>query len=105
MPLLLMLAFVAAGAEKHRDWQTGKVLDTNRSRYFLIEGPTYTYLVRQRLGGKSSKPVNRPPQGQVKFAVEKRKVFVMEEDGQEFQTEVLSVIRLGCFRFQNAGRD
>ena len=32
--LLLALAHVAAGAEKKRDWQMGKVFDSQRNRYF-----------------------------------------------------------------------
>ena len=32
--LLLTLANRTVGAEKSRDWQMGKVLDTQRSRYF-----------------------------------------------------------------------
>jgi hypothetical protein len=31
---LFLLSMVAFGAEKQRDWQTGKVLDTERQRYF-----------------------------------------------------------------------
>jgi hypothetical protein len=32
--LLFAFAHSSAGAEKKRDWQTGKVLDAQRSRYF-----------------------------------------------------------------------
>jgi len=32
--LLIGLGHIAVGAEKKRDWQTGRVLDSQRSRYF-----------------------------------------------------------------------
>jgi len=129
---LLVLPFVAISAEKQRDWQTGKVLDTERSRYFagtvsngnttgtaqangsygtyqgnttttstpvyrmyqtfLIEGPTHAYLVQQRLRWKWSKPANLTVNGPVKFSVEKRKVFVVDEDGKEYEMEVVKKV-------------
>src|SRR5260370_32508873 len=127
---LMTLSFAAAvfvslavGAEKQRDWQTGKVLDSQRSRYFagtignarttgtaqangntgtyqgntstsqtavyrvyetfLIEGPTHAYLAQQRLRRRSSKPANLTVTGPVSFAVEKRKLFAIDEHGQQ----------------------
>ena len=32
--ILVLMAATMFGAEKQRDWQTGKVLDSQRSRYF-----------------------------------------------------------------------
>jgi hypothetical protein len=129
--LVLMAGFVypVSGAEKKRDWQTGKVLDSQRSRYFagtvgngsttgsaqangnygtyqtntntiqtaiykvyetfLIEGETTAYLAQERLRWKWSKPANLTVNGPVKYAVEKRKLFVIDEDGKEHEMEIV----------------
>ncbi len=124
---ILMLQNMAA-AEKSRDWQTGKVLDSQRNRYFagtvgnanttgtaqangnygtyqgntnssqtavyrvyetfFIEGDTYAYLAQERLRWKWSKPANLTINGPVKYAVEKRKLFVIDEDGKEHEMEI-----------------
>lgn len=129
-------ALVAAAAEKQRDWQTGKVLDSQRSRYFagtigstnttgtaqangnygtyqgntntsqtavyrvyetfLIEGETHAYLAQERLRWRWSKPANLTVNGPVKFAIEKRKLFVVDEDGKEHEMEIVKkVLRSG----------
>jgi hypothetical protein len=128
----LLLANAAAGAEKQRDWQTGKVLDSERSRYFagtvgsanttgtaqangnygtyqgqtkssqtavyrtyetfLIEGESYAYLAQERLRWRWSKPANLTVNGPVKFAVEKRKLFVIDEDGKEHDMEIIKKV-------------
>ena len=122
----------AVGAEKPRDWQTGKVLDSQRSRYFagtvgntnttgtaqdngnngtyqgntnssqtavyrvfetfLIEGETHAYLAQERLKWRWSKSANLTVNGPVKFAVEKRKLFVMDEDGKEHEMEIVKKV-------------
>jgi uncharacterized protein YaiE (UPF0345 family) len=128
--LSLCLTHEATAAEKRRDWQTGKVLDSQRNRYFagtvgsasttgtsqangnygtyqantksfqtavyqvdetyLIEGETYAYLVQERLRWKLGKPAkaNLTVNGPVKFAVEKRKLFVIDDDGKEHEMEI-----------------
>lgn len=128
---LIAAVFISSGvsAEKQRDWQTGKVLDSERSRYFagtfgsantdgqaqangnygtyqsntqssqiavyrtfetfLIEGPTHAYLAQERLRFKWSKPANLTVNGPVKFAVEKQKLFVIDEDGKEHEMEIV----------------
>lgn len=130
--LLLAFPYVATSAEKQRDWQTGKVLDTERNRYFagtvgnasttgtaqtsgdngtyqgstsssqiavyrvyetfLIEGETHAYLAQERLRWKWSKPANLTVNGPVKFAVEKRKLFVIDEDGKEHEMEIVKKV-------------
>ena len=130
--ILLTLAHEAMGAEKIRDWQTGKVLDTQRSKYFagtvgnanttgtaqtngdygtyqghtntsqtavyrvyetfLIEGQTYAYFGQERLRWRWSKPANLTVNGLVKFAVEKRKLFVIDDDGKEHEMEIIKRI-------------
>jgi hypothetical protein len=116
-------------AEKHHDWQTGKVLDSERSRYFagtvgsgntsgnaqvygnsgtyqghtnttetavyrvfqtfLVEGETHAYLAQERLHWRWSKPANLTVNAPVKFAVEKRKLFVIDDDGKEHEMEII----------------
>jgi hypothetical protein len=130
--LLLALTHVAVGAEKNRDWQTGKVLDSQRNRYFagtvgdasttgtaqtsgdygtyqgnttssqtavyrvyetfFIEGDTHAYLVQERLRWRWSKPANLTVNGPVKFAVDKRKLFVIDEDGKEHEMEIVKKV-------------
>ena len=130
--LMFMLAFGATGAEKNRNWQMGKVLDSERSRYFagtvgnanttgtaqangnygtyqgntnttqtaiyrvyenfLIEGETTAYLAKERLLWKWSKPANLTVNGPVKYAVEKRKLFVIDEDSKEHEMEIVKKV-------------
>jgi hypothetical protein len=130
--LMVGLVHVAAGAEKKRDWQIGKVLDSERSSYFagtvgnanttgtaqangnsgkyqgqtntsetvvytvyqnfLIEGETHAYLAQERLRWVWSKPANVTVNGPVKFAVEKRKLFVIDEDGKEHEMEIIKKV-------------
>jgi hypothetical protein len=127
--LVALLASPAFGAAKQRDWQTGKVLDTQRQRYFagtvansnssgtvdvdgnsgtyrgqsngsstavyrvfetfVIEGDQYVYLAQERLRWRWSKAANVTVNGPVKYAVEKRKLYVMDEDGKEHEMEVV----------------
>ena len=130
--LALLLSTAAIAAEKQRDWQTGKVLDSQRSSYFagtvgsanttgtaqangsygtyqgnttssqravyrtyetfVIESDTYVYLAQERLRWKWSKPANLTVNGPVKFAIEKRKLFVMDEDGKEHEMEIVKKV-------------
>jgi hypothetical protein len=125
LPIVLasILSLAVFGAEKQRDWQTGKVLDSQRSRYFagtvgsssttgnaevygnsgtyrgqtndsqaavyrvfetfLIEGDKYAYLAQESLRWRWSKPANITINGPVKYVIEKRKLFVLDEDGKE----------------------
>jgi hypothetical protein len=124
--LTLCLSVVALGASKPRDWQDGKVLDSQRSRYFagtignasttgnadgngsysgatngsqtavyrvfetfVIEGDKYVYMTQERLKWRWSKPANVTVNAPVKYAVEKRKLFVMDEDGKEHEMEIV----------------
>jgi hypothetical protein len=134
--LILLIAAslpgLASAGEKVRKWQTGKVLDSERSRYFagtvgsgnttgsaqtsggygtyqgqtntsqtavyrvyetfLIEGETHAYLAQQRLRWRWSKPANLTVNGPVKFAVEKRKLFVVDDDGKEHEMEIVKQV-------------
>ena len=122
----------ASAAEKAREWQTGKVLDSQQNRYlagtvgnanttgtaqangnygtyqgntassqrsiykvyetFLIEGDTYAFVAQERLRWQWSKAANLTVNGPVKYAVEKRKLFVMDEDGKEHEMEIVKKI-------------
>lgn len=59
---------------------------------FLIEGDTYAYMAQERLRWKWSKPANLTVNGPVKFAVQKRKLFVVDDDGKEHEMEIVKRI-------------
>ena len=126
---LVACAVDGTGAERQRDWLTGKVLDSQRSRYFagmindssstgnvelngdsgtyrgqtngsqtavyrvfetfVIEGDQYVYLAQERLRWRWSKAGNVTVNGPVKYAIEKRKLYVMDEDGKEHEMEMV----------------
>ena len=130
--LCLLTSISTFAAEKKREWQTGKVLDSERSRYFagtvgsanttgnaqangnygtyqgttntsqaavyrvyqtfLIEGETTAYLAQERLAWRWSKAANLTVNGSVKFAIDKRKLYVTDEDGKEHEMEILKKI-------------
>jgi hypothetical protein len=128
---LLPLLAPAPAAEKARDWQDGKVLDTpndqaitrgpvgsssttgngqvNNGGYgtyqgqttsthhavyrvyetFMIEGKTHVYVAQQRLKWKWSKPAMLTVNGPVKFAVDKRRLFVIDDEGKEYEMSIV----------------
>jgi hypothetical protein len=130
--MLLLILTTAFAATKERDWQTGKVVDTERNSYFagtvgstnttgtaqangnygtyqgttttshtavyrvyetfIIEGDTYAYVAQERLRWRWSKPANLTVNGPVKYAVEKRKLYVIDDDGKEHEMEVMKRI-------------
>jgi hypothetical protein len=124
--LLVAVGVVAFGAQKQRAWEDGKVLDSQRQRYFagtiansntngsvdsdgnyhgnstggetavyrvfetfVIEGNKYVYLAQERLHWRWSKAANLTVNGPVKYAVEKRKLFVVDDDGKEHEMEIV----------------
>jgi hypothetical protein len=124
--VMALLAAVPLTAGKERDWKTGKVLDSQRQRYFagtvgngstngtvgdsgtysgqtnssstaiyrvfetfVIEGDKYVYLAQERLRWRWSKAANVTVNGPVKYAVEKRKLYVMDDDGKEHEMEIV----------------
>jgi hypothetical protein len=123
--LLLLCVCQRSIAEKQRDWQAGKVLDSERSRYFagtvgntstnghindngsyngntntsetavyrvyqdfLIEGDKYAYLAQEHIKWRWSKAANLTVNGPVKYAVEGRKLYVIDDDGKEHEMEI-----------------
>jgi hypothetical protein len=82
---------VVARAEKKRDWQMGKVLylyKTNVSQDVVIGWETHTYFARKWLSWRF-KPANLTVNGHVKFAIDKRTLFVIDEDGEEHRMEIM----------------
>ncbi len=125
--LLLVAGF--AKAEKIRDWQSGTVLDTSRSRYFSgtvgnansngqvndngsyngnstssetaiyrvyqnfqIEGDQYVYLAEEHIKWRWSKAADLTVNGKVKFAVENRKLYVIDDEGKEHEMEIVKKV-------------
>lgn len=123
---LLLSMCALATAEKQRDWKTGKVLDSERSRYFagtvggsntngtvsengtysgntngsqtavyrvyetfVIEGDTEAYQAQEHIKWRWSKAANLTVNGPVKYAIEKRKLYVIDEDGKEHEMEIV----------------
>jgi hypothetical protein len=121
--VVMLVPSLALSAEKARDWQSGTVLDTERSQYFIgtigstgtvqgnrtyqgqtntsqaavyrvyqtfaIEGDTRVYLAQERLRWKWSKPANLTVNAPVKFAIERRKLFVIDDAGKEHEMEII----------------
>jgi hypothetical protein len=115
--LLILIGTFAAGnvaAEKQRDWQTGKVLDTERNRRFTgtytpqgsgfgtavyrtyaryaIETEKYVYLGEERLPWRWSKPAQLIVNTSVKFAIEKRKLYIIDDDGKEHEAKIVKQV-------------
>jgi hypothetical protein len=128
------------GAEKQRAWEIGKVLDTERNRYFagtytrgsssgsfdgsgttignntdvsgtyrgqsqsstravyriyaeyVIESDKFVYLTEERLLWRWSKPAPLVVNGPVKFAVEKRTLYLRDEEGKEHEAKIVKQI-------------
>ena len=125
LAVILLCVCQPSNAEKQRNWQTGKVLDSERSRYFagtvgssntngsygngsynensngsqtavyrvyqnfVIEGDQYAYLAQEHLKWRWSKAANLTVNGTVKYAVEKRNLYVIDDDGKEHEMEII----------------
>jgi hypothetical protein len=130
--LAVVSAQCLAAGEKTRNWQMGKVLDSERARHFagtigsgsstgssqtygtygtyqgssntsqtamyrvyetfLIEGETHVYVAQQRLRWRWSKPANLTVNGPVKFAVEKRRLYVVDDDGKQHEMGIIKQV-------------
>lgn len=115
--VLMLLGLSISTAAHQRDWQTGKLLDTDRNRYFagtftppgpngpgqfgyplyrafqdyVIDVGTYVYVAEERVRPKS-KPVNLVINAAVKYAIEKRKLYVIDNDGKEHEAQIVKQI-------------
>jgi len=58
---------------------------------FTIEAEQYVYEAQERVR-KSSRAANLTVNGPVKYAIEKRKLFVIDEDGKEHEMELVKKI-------------
>lgn len=56
---------------------------------FVIEGDEYVYLAQERLRWRWSKPADLTVNGKAKYAVEKRKLYVIDDEGKEHEMEIL----------------
>jgi hypothetical protein len=123
--LFVLCVSLFASGEKQRDWQTGKALDSERSRYFAgtvgnantnghisdngscngntsgsstaiyrvyqdfaIGGEPYVYLAQEHIKWRWSNAANPTVNGSVKYAIEKRKLYVID-DGKEHEMEII----------------
>lgn len=129
LALTPLLSIPCHAADKQRDWQTGVVRDSSRSRYFAgivgdantngtvndngaysgqtssseiavyrvyqnfeIEGDQYVYLAQEHLKWRWSKPADLTINGKVKYAVENRKVYVIDDEGKEHEMEIVKKV-------------
>ena len=115
----MLLAVAIPGAEKQRDWQTGKILDTDEARVYLgsrdthaiygtdeievIESGEYVYVVSRQLRhaglhagldirGLTSKPAHFTVNAPVLFAVEKHSMYLQDDDGRQIKTKIVKRI-------------
>jgi hypothetical protein len=58
-------------------------------QYFVIEGDTTVYQARERLWWRWSKPADVAVNGAVRYAVDKRKLVVVDDEGKEHQMEIV----------------
>jgi hypothetical protein len=100
--LAVLLSVFAVAAEK-REWQTGKVLSSERQlacprgvdcvfQDFQIEGEKKIYTARERLKWRWSKEANVTVNGPVMFAVDahERRLFIIDDDGKEHEMQIIS---------------
>ncbi|HYW45189.1 MAG TPA: hypothetical protein VE959_20165 [Bryobacteraceae bacterium] len=119
-PLLIPLIVVvialtgpAFGGKKNRDWQTGKLVDSQRSQNvvgaverppvgfdsrrrtnnvyetrdtFIIETDSYTYTASEIVRG--TKPANVTVNGPVKFAIDGTTMYLLDDGGKEHKADV-----------------
>jgi hypothetical protein len=78
--------------ESGTDQGTGAVYHVSET--FLIEGDKYVYMVREHLKWRWSKAASLTVNGPVKYAVERRKLFLMDEDGKEHEMEIVKLTTL-----------
>jgi hypothetical protein len=112
-----LLVATLTAAEKQRDWQTGTALDSERNAYvagysttqnpmptygptsttranyavyqtYVIESDKFVYVATEHLPWRWSKPVDLIVNGPVKFAVEKKKLYLLDDKGKEHQATI-----------------
>lgn len=63
-----------------------------RYETFVIEAETHVYVARQELKWRWSKPANLTVNGPVKFAVNSRKLWVVDDDGKKHELEAIKQV-------------
>ena len=116
VPLIVVVVALtspAFGGKKNRDWQTGKLVDSQRSQNvvgaverppvgfdsrrrtnnvyeirdtFVIETDSYTYTASEVVRG--TKPPNVTVNGPVKFAVDGTTMYLLDDGGKEHKADV-----------------
>jgi hypothetical protein len=75
---------------------TGQIATATTSAYtydnYVVESQFVAYLV-QRMRPKTSPPVRLPGTKPLKFAVDKGKMWVLDEQGIEYETKVIKLIQ------------
>jgi hypothetical protein len=111
--LAISLAGSASAGKKARDWQIGKLLDSQRSQNvvgtvehppigldnrrrtnnvyetrdsFVIEDELHTYTVSEIVRG--TKPANVTVNGPVKFAIDGTTMYLLDDGGKEHKTDI-----------------
>jgi hypothetical protein len=59
---------------------------------FVIEGDQYAYLAQEHLHWRWSKPADLTVNGKVKYAVDKRKLYVIDDEGKEHEMEIVKKV-------------
>jgi hypothetical protein len=59
---------------------------------YVIESDSYVYVARERLRWKWSKPANLTINAPIRFAIEKDKMFILDEDGREHEARITKKI-------------
>lgn len=101
---LITLAVLLVSAKDHHTWQTGKVVDTQLDtrpfglstadwQVVAIGSGDYTYTGQRMLKFRWSKRANLTVNTPVKFAVEKQKLFLVDDDGKEYELDIFKRIK------------
>ena len=114
LSLLILVVIPIQAKEKNRAWQTGKVLDSDRAstyagtvitgletgtaigvpvnkvhQTYVIDLGDIVYVARQHLRWKWSKSAELTVNGTVKVAIEKSKLYLIGEDGKEYEADIV----------------
>lgn len=76
---------------------SGQTTSSQRAVYrvyqdYVIETDQYVYIAEERLRWRWSKPANLTVNGPVQYAIEKNKMFILDEDAKEHEARVVKKI-------------
>jgi hypothetical protein len=63
--------------------------DTDTYEVYTIQGPEKTYIAREKLMFPWSKPAKVTVGDEVKYAIDGRKLYILDEDGKEHKASVV----------------